>query len=42
MRSFSLNAKRRVKLESPYLEHLATRFFSYQARVAVPVPHQFD
>jgi len=31
--------ERRARLRSPYLEHFATRFFQYQARVATPRQH---
>lgn len=33
------SARHRVRLISPYLEHIATRFFYFQARVATPRPH---
>jgi hypothetical protein len=36
------SAKRRFKLESPYLEYLVVRFFAYQSRIALPMPHAFD
>jgi hypothetical protein len=36
------SARRRFKLESPYLEHLVVRFFAYQSRIALPVPHAFN
>lgn len=32
-------AKRRAVLNSPYLEHLTTRFFNFQARVALSEDH---
>ena len=32
-------AKRRCSLVSPYLEHLSSRFCSFQARVALPADH---
>jgi hypothetical protein len=35
-------AKRRCRLVSPYLEHLSSRFFAYQARVALPAEHQSE
>ncbi len=35
------NAKRRFKLDSPYLENLIVRFYAYQSRIALPVPHAF-
>jgi hypothetical protein len=33
-------AQRRCRLQSPYLEHLSTRFCYYQFRVALPLDHQ--
>ena len=36
----ALHAKRRCTLNSPYLEHLATRFAYFQMRVALPQDHQ--
>jgi len=36
----TLHARRRSNLNSPYLEHLATRFAYYQMRVALPQNHQ--
>lgn len=33
-------ATRRAQLVSPYLEHVAIRFFSYHARVALPSQHE--
>lgn len=33
-------AKRRARLLSPYLEHLASRFMAFQARVALPRSHR--
>jgi hypothetical protein len=30
---------KRCKLQTPYVEHLAHRFYSYQSRVALPVDH---
>lgn len=33
-------AKRRVRLNVPFAEHLSDRFFAYHARIALPVPHQ--
>jgi hypothetical protein len=38
-RQIAGSAKRRARLLNPYLEHLATRFFNFQARVATPRPH---
>lgn len=38
-RRLDLGTKRRCRLETPYREHLTTRFFSYQARIALPEPH---
>jgi hypothetical protein len=35
-------AKRRTRLKSPYLEHFVSRFFYYQARVALPRPHSSE
>jgi len=32
-------AKRRCRLNSPYLEHLSSRFSSFLSRVALPRPH---
>jgi hypothetical protein len=34
-----LGAQRRSVLQCRYLEHLSTRFFCFQARVAIPQPH---
>lgn len=34
--------KRRARLRTPYLEHFATRFFQYQARIATPRQHLSD
>ena len=31
--------KRRCRLQTPYAEHLSTRFFYYQSRVALPRDH---
>lgn len=36
----ALHARRRCYLNSPYLEHLATRFAYFQMRVALPQNHQ--
>lgn len=36
------HAKRRCRLLSPYLEHLATRFCYYQCRVALPAEHESE
>ena len=33
-------AKRRCRLASPYLEHLSTRYYYFQQRVALPEDHQ--
>jgi hypothetical protein len=33
-------ARKRCRLTSPYLEHLSTRFYYYQFRVALPADHQ--
>jgi hypothetical protein len=33
---------RRARLNSPYIEHLAQRFFKFQARVALPSDHAVD
>ena len=33
---------RRCMLNSPYVEHLAHRFFKFQARVALPRDHEVD
>lgn len=35
-------AHRRCRLNSPYLEHLAHRFFKFQSRVALPRDHAID
>jgi len=35
----NLGTKRRCQLISPYLEHLASRFFHYLSRVALPADH---
>jgi len=32
-------ARRRCFLVTPYAEHLSTRFFSFQCRIALPVDH---
>jgi len=32
-------AKRRCYLVTPYAEHVSTRFFNYQCRIALPVDH---
>jgi hypothetical protein len=34
--------RRRARLNSPYVEHLAQRFFRFHARVALPVDHVVD
>ncbi len=34
--------RRRCILSSPYVEHLAHRFFKFQARVALPRDHEVD
>jgi hypothetical protein len=34
--------RRRARLNSPYIEHLAQRFFKFQARVALPHDHTVD
>ena len=33
-------AKRRSRLVSPYMEHLASRFFAFHGRIAIPFPHE--
>ena len=33
-------ATRRSRLVTPYVEHLSTRFFNYQSRVALPAEHR--
>lgn len=38
----SQSTRRRCYLLSPYLEHLALRFYSYQSRVALPEEHQSE
>jgi len=37
-----MRAIRRAVMESPYLEHLSTRFAQYFSRIALPGPHQSD
>jgi len=32
-------ARRRCRLESPYLEHLSDRLFNYHGRIALPAEH---
>jgi len=39
-RRIEIEARRRCRLKSPYLEHLSTRFCYYQFRVALPKDHQ--
>ena len=39
---FRLEAQRRCRLASPYLEHLALRFGYYQMRVGLPADHYSD
>jgi hypothetical protein len=34
--------RRRCRLNTPYMEHLAHRFFKFQSRVALPQDHQID
>ena len=34
--------RRRARLNSPYIEHLAQRFFKFQGRVALPNDHAVD
>jgi hypothetical protein len=34
--------RRRARLNSPYIEHLAHRFFKFQGRVALPSDHAID
>jgi hypothetical protein len=36
------DTRRRCRLNSPYLEHLAHRFFRFQARVALPNEHEVE
>jgi hypothetical protein len=38
----STEASRRCRLLNPYLEHLCTRFFYFQYRVALPVDHRIE
>lgn len=38
-RQLGLNAKRRAFLVPPYAQHLASRFFFYHSRVALPEEH---
>ncbi|MBZ5706491.1 MAG: hypothetical protein LAN63_14160 [Acidobacteriia bacterium] len=35
-----LGTRRRSIIQCHYLEHLSTRFFQYQSRVAIPEPHR--
>ena len=39
-KQIELDARRRCRLLSPYLEHLSTRFCFYQFRVALPEDHR--
>jgi len=34
--------RRRARLNTPYVEHLAQRFFKFHARVALPVDHVIE
>jgi hypothetical protein len=34
--------RRRCRLNTPYAEHLAHRFFKFQSRIALPQDHQMD
>jgi len=38
----ALGIRRRCTLNTPYVEHLANRFFRFQARVALPRDHEID
>lgn len=38
----ALGIRRRCRLNTPYLEHLAHRFFKFQSRVALPQDHEID
>ncbi len=38
-RQVVVSAKRRTRLLSPYAEHLGSRFFQFQSRVALPTEH---
>jgi hypothetical protein len=38
----AMGMHRRCTLSSPYVEHLAHRFFKFQARVALPRDHEID
>lgn len=38
----SAGVQRRCRLVSPYLEHLSTRFWYFQARVALPAEHRSE
>ena len=35
-------ARRRFRMHSPYFEHVTTRFFAYQSRIAVPEQHEVE
>lgn len=37
-----LGVRRRCRLNTPYAEHLAHRFFRFQSRVALPQDHEID
>lgn len=34
--------QRRCRLRTPYVEHLSSRFYSFQSRVALPSPHSSE
>lgn len=36
------DAKRRCRLVSPYLEHLSSRFYYFQNRIALPADHRSE
>jgi hypothetical protein len=38
----SRGIRRRCRLNTPYAEHLAHRFFKFQSRIALPQDHQMD
>lgn len=37
-----VEAKRRSRLRSPYMEHLSSRFYYFQCRVALPADHRSE
>jgi hypothetical protein len=38
----TLDARRRCRLVSPYLEHFSNRFYYYQGRIALPAEHRSE